>query len=558
MGDAARLEFAVGSEVHPGQFFKSNFARSFLAKSLDYNFMDNATIAEEDADNRNNNFYSLDSRQTVANGWRTNEVSPESAELERLRKQCQQLTEENRRLQTALTSSQVPHVQVIDNVFLQTQVDTLQWQLKQTEANRQMHRSLLEQVLRFLDRARKSLDILHEKSVSKEKSRVPRSRSVHTVHGDPSPSRATSASVSSSSSSSGSSRFSRAKSVTQISGGTFRDFTWSVLRRNDPVHCTPPRAKPQDLNQTHDGVVYRRPKKTEIDPDDVPPEKLSQEAFRLMRTVQSLLSMREPDLARVTPTEDTLSSPSPIEPAALHPEVSHNGSFHVQDVYHGSSSGSDSDRLQGLFPGLRRSLDASSSGSSKAEEEETIGNVSALDHDLRFPSLSLSTTSTPKKSSKPVNRLEKPASSRVEHQLLDRSGKPEKLDRPGKLDRTEKLERPTEKSDKSKPTEKPERADGGGSTEKRELLGHSKPKSMMSVSSAEDESGFSSLNSFQEVGIPASPAKGCHTEVGLPVVPLERIRNRRWSSTHAEFQSLLRQHRNFGSSGANESLSVWV
>lgn len=191
-----------------------------------------------------------------------------------------------------------------------------------------MYRSLMEQVVRFLDRARKSLDIIHDKSTSKrnsnshnnsslkEKSRVPRSRSVHAVHADHngSPSRCmtnssscasstTSSGSSVSSTSSSSSRFSRAKSVAQISGNTstgttsgLRDFTWSVLRRNDPVHCTPPRTKPppppvpqvsvsvQDVNKTQDSIVYRRPKQPELDPDDVPPEKLSQEAFRCVNT----------------------------------------------------------------------------------------------------------------------------------------------------------------------------------------------------------------------------------------------------------------------------------
>lgn len=106
--------------------------------------------------------------------------------------------------------------------------------------------------------------------------RVPRSRSVHAVHADSSPNRAVSATSSS--------HFMRAKSVTQISPCTtsYREFTWSMLRRNDPTHCTPPRNKSQDLNKSHDGIIYRRPKQSEIDPNDIPPEKLSQEAFRLV------------------------------------------------------------------------------------------------------------------------------------------------------------------------------------------------------------------------------------------------------------------------------------
>lgn len=152
----------------------------------------------------------------------------------------------------------------------------------QVESNRQMYRSTMEQVAHFLGRAHRSLEILHAKENSKDKRRVPRSRSVHTVvHADPSPNRRTA-----SPSSSTSSPFTRAKSVTQIGSPNstcFREFTWSVLRRNDPVHCTSPRVKPpSDLktNDVPDNVVYREPKQTELNPDEIPPEKLSQEAFR--------------------------------------------------------------------------------------------------------------------------------------------------------------------------------------------------------------------------------------------------------------------------------------
>lgn len=153
-----------------------------------------------------------------------------------------------------------------------------------------MYRSTMEQVAHFLGRAHRSLEILHAKENPKDKRRVPRSRSVHTVvHADPSPSRGT---ATSSPLSSTSSPFTRAKSVTQIGSPNatcLREFTWSVLRRNDPVHCTSPRIKsPSDLNKTNDvpdNVVYREPKQTELNPDEIPPEKLSQEAFRCVRTI---------------------------------------------------------------------------------------------------------------------------------------------------------------------------------------------------------------------------------------------------------------------------------
>ncbi|KAK2586585.1 hypothetical protein KPH14_011463 [Odynerus spinipes] len=601
-----KVEFALGSEVSPCHFFKSSFARSLVrnardAKSLDYELLDNGTIIEEtaecNADGRNNNFFSLlefrsekttttmtstsTNSSTRCEGntdnalWNgsapveTNQSAVDANELERLRKQCQTLKDENRRLQNALTLNQVPHVQVIDNVFLQTQIDTLQWQLKQIDANRQMYRSLMEQVARFLDRAHKSLDILHEKNNPKDKSgaRVPRSRSVHAVHavhGDCSPSRGTL--TSSSSSSNGSSRFTRAKSVNQISAGTgFREFTWSVLRRNDPVHCTPPREKSHqdNMNKTHEGVLYRRPKQMELDPDDVPPEKLSQEAFRLMRTVQSLLAMREPDLARMSPVDDGAASPSPVsnhhhhhhhhshhETSLTLPNDSFVNSNSLQEENYGrcsgvsdrgnESSGTEMDNtrvvsscylksssnsnevnrnLQNLLPGVRRSLDATSlnSGSSKTTEEEDPIAVSNRENggshiaprELVTSFATGTSTSTPNKRTK---RIEKKPNGDVV--LMARS---------------------------------------------------TRSKVATSVSSAEDESGFSSMSSsFQEVGLPPtlpiSPIKGCHTEVGLPEIPLEKVAHRRWSSTPAEIQALLKRHSaSFSTSQTNtESLSVWV
>ena len=440
----------------------------------------------------------------------------------------------------------------------------------QIETNKQMYRSLMEQVVHFLDRARKSLDILHEKSGHKDKSsagRVPRSRSAHAVDADSSPNRATSASPTSSSSS----RFSRVKSSTQISyTSNLREFTWSLFRRTDPVHCTPPRRKPQDhhVNRTYDGVTYRRP---ELDPNEIPPEKLSQEAFRycienllfqiffygswrfpqillvvsrltcnsivsrLMRTVQSLLSMREPDLARVSSTETSESSPSPVD-HHRDSDAHNDESLNLQNVGYGGrsscdgeneSSSTDNDsrtcflktsskiiaagvnqNLQGLRPGVRMSIDATSlnSGSSKiTEEEDLLSNSNCCngsiitDRDGVF--LNAPTSSTPNKRGKKVEEKEK--------------------------------------EDKSKPA--------------------------ASVSSVEDESGFSSMSSFQEVGLPnalpISPIKGCHTEVGLPEVPLGKTRHRKWcSTTMAEIQALLKRQRNsFTASEATaESLSVWV
>ncbi|XP_067211929.1 uncharacterized protein [Linepithema humile] len=544
--ETPKVEFALGSEVSPGRFFKSAFARNFISsgrdcKSLDYELLDNGVVQEEEDRNNNgrNNFFSLVNfaDNKPANG--DDAVARTAASLweqPKPKEQCQSLKKENRRLQSAF----------LQNVFLQARVDTLQWQVKQVESNRQMYRSTMEQVAQFLGRAHRSLEILHAKENLKDKRRVPRSRSVHTVvHADPSPNRST---ATPSPSLSTSSPFTRAKSVTQIgspSATCFREFTWSVLRRNDPMHCSSSRAKPpQDLNKasdSSDNVAYQEPKQTELNPDDVPPEKLSQEAFRLLRTVESLLTMREPDLARVI--EDSGSSPSPTTEHHRHHDASlslPSGNFAnsttLQEVAvyavstassgrgNESSSSQQNDNrspnfakssvaeftrnLQAFVPGVRRSPDTASwnsSSSKTTEEEDAIA--------LATPSNETTSNGTPTST-------------------LSRAAK-----------RLEKKESGLTRKSKVKPASSP-------------------------VSSAEGESGFFSISSFQDVGLPSStvlsitPVKGCHTEVGLPEVPLDKTRHRRWSSTPAEIQALFKQHRaSFGGTPqtATESVSVcWV
>ncbi|XP_032670272.1 uncharacterized protein LOC116843713 isoform X2 [Odontomachus brunneus] len=530
-----KVEFALGSEVSPGRFFKSAFARTFTngnagcrdCKSLDYELLHDAAAAvavvSEDLGNNNNNnnarFFSLAASFTdkPANGAEraasrrdlkeAAQSTSDANELEKLRKQCQLLKKENRRLQSAF----------LQNGFLQARVDTLQWQFKQVESNRQMYRSVMEQVAYFLDRAHKSLEILHIKDNPKDKRRVPRSRSVHAVvHADPSPSRVSTSSPSPS----GSSRFTRAKSVTQMSPSvsSIRDFTWSVLRKNDPVYCTTPRAKPsQDLNKTHDDIVYQEPKQSELNPDEIPPEKLSQEAYRLLRLVDSLLATREPDLARVTPVEDNGSSPSPTERHHYH-DVSvtlQSGNFvnstTLQEAGHvGTERGNESNLVQ-----------TGDSGSSCYAKTAVEVNASLQATSLPRTRRSPDTTSWNSSSSKTTEEED-----------------------------TAALAAPSSKQ-----------------LEKKEST--CKAKSPVSVSSAESESGFSSISSFQEVGLPSTssirPIKGCHTEVGLPEVPLDKTRHRRWTSTPAELQALYKllysQHRgSFGGSQAtSESVSVcWV
>lgn len=246
--------------------------------------------------------------------------------------------------------------------------------------------------------------------------------------------------------------------------------------------------------------------------------------------------MREPDLARMTPVEENESSPSPTV------DHHHDTSFSLSNfansttlqeaaAYSGcsgssrgndSSSGQQSDsrspslvktsvteftrNLSNFAPSVRRSPDTASwnSSSSKTTEEEDI----------------VASSNGATSNGTPISTLSR-AAKRVE---------------------------------KKEPT---------GLVGKHKIKPASSP-----VSSAEGESGFFSISSFQEVGLPApaalpvTPIKGCHTEIGLPEVPLDKTRHRRWSSTPAEIQALFKQHRaSFGGTPqtTTESVSVcWV
>lgn len=228
-----------------------------------------------------------------------------------------------------------------------------------------------------------------------------------------------------------------------------------------------------------------------------------------------MLATREPDLARVTPVEDNGSSPSPTE--------RHHG-HHYHDVSATLQSGgfANSTTLQeaghvGTERGNESNLaQAGDSGSSCYAKTAEVN--ASLPRTRRSPD----TTSWNSSSSKTTEEED-----------------------------TAALAAPSPKQ-----------------LEKKEPS--CKAKSPVSVSSAESESGFSSISSFQEVGLPSTSSirsiKGCHTEVGLPEVPLDKTRHRRWTSTPAELQALYKllysQHRgSFGGSQATttESVSVcWV
>ncbi|KAK3921190.1 tRNA-2-methylthio-N(6)-dimethylallyladenosine synthase [Frankliniella fusca] len=465
------------------------------------------------------------------------------------RGELQTLQEENRRLQTGAGGPAGPGrpssvllqpdtADMVDTVLLQNQVDTLQWQLRQTENSRHMYRAVMEQVVRFLERAHRNLKLASGAGAGAgprpktPNGRVPRSRSVHTV--DVCPGRA--------SPRDSLPDFQRAKSITQIedsqSYSAFRDFTW------------------------------RRPRPSQSDLEEVPPEKLSQEAFRLLRTVQSLLNTREPDLAhrlsgsgsgsasgsgdseaRSEPRSERSSVVSldhPDDSSQTSPTPTANGS--VKD-----GAGPHGDRLVADVAGaLRRKLNIRNS---------QVVSCASYNRLREFASESNSNSSTAEDcdfDTGPASLLSglESAFSGSHHG----HGHHHRLEEARQALRKEEAERDRDR-----------------------LLHrnhHAPPTPQPSLSSAEDESGFSSMGSFQEVGLPllsstqlngtsdppalaasttwhnvstassscrtsASPARshGSFHEVGLPV-PVSASRqhhgkppvpiHRRWSSNPVE------------------------
>lgn len=236
--------------------------------------------------------------------------SLDSTEIEvlRLRKECQSLVEENRRLMGLASGVVGGNLVVpgnspnIEAVILQTQVDTLQWQLKQVEASRQMYRAVMEEVVRFLERCHRNLD-------SMQKEQIARSKSIHHVYraeisnenNPASPRARSSTNLSDVQKSCPNKGAEEATSSPLNSYNNFRDFTW---RRN------PKRASSSQLVN-----------------GECDPEKLSQEAFRLLRTAQNLLNTQEPDLTAPKHTMDPQYSTNFISPS-----VTNQGAVHFSSL----------------------------------------------------------------------------------------------------------------------------------------------------------------------------------------------------------------------------------
>ncbi|XP_060520093.1 uncharacterized protein LOC132698179 [Cylas formicarius] len=130
----------------------------------------------------------------------------------------------------------------IENMVNNSKIETLQWQLKEIEKSREMYRAVMKQVVTFLEKAHHSLEDLGKRL--NRKNSVPRSRSEHHITPD------------------------------------------------DAISNPPSRKASVDGDAS--SFLWNSSKKQE----DAQPEKLAQEAYRLLRTARSVLSTREPNLVQ--------------------------------------------------------------------------------------------------------------------------------------------------------------------------------------------------------------------------------------------------------------------
>lgn len=373
----------------------------------------------------------------------------------------------------------------VETVILQTQVETLQWQLKQVDSSRQMYRAVMEEVVRYLDRCYRSLDALQPGLIGRSKSVLQVSKN-HNHDSD-------SSSASSPRARSSTNLIDVQKSYTkkqqellshQQQQHQINSVAATTLLDDD---CVPP--SPAGSYSTFRDFTWRRsPKRTQtlpISSAEVDPEKLAKEAFRLLRTVQNLLNTQEPTLSQssssaldslllasaagsATGSTTTLTGAAGGAglPGASAATVHHHHHHHhvpggVDGLYGGvvntrSNVGfSRKLNMRGSRLSLRSSTDdsvhsTSSSNKTETDEDNTDRPSPPLGHHLHHHHHPL------------VHQHQNSGSS----------------------------------------SSSTSSSNSGHLINHRHSANIDRIKEMMISSSAEDESGFSSMNSFQEIGLP--------------------------------------------------------
>ncbi|XP_061393017.1 serine-rich adhesin for platelets [Musca vetustissima] len=221
-------------------------------------------------------------------------------------------TNANNHQQQQHTQQQHPHQQqlpydvVHDNatnveaVILQNQVDTLHWQLKQVETSCDMYRAVMEEVARFLERYQKQRQIQQQKQQQDNMEKMSRSKSLYQVN---SPSEAHDKSMQLCPENDSSASYLRVRSSTNLidlkqneckKNNKSSNAKTSGCHSKDDHNFETSLAPSQSYSAFKDFTWRRSPKKSNDSKShsvrDDADEKLSQEAFRLHRTIQNLLN----------------------------------------------------------------------------------------------------------------------------------------------------------------------------------------------------------------------------------------------------------------------------
>ncbi|KQS43283.1 uncharacterized protein Dere_GG14452, isoform B [Drosophila erecta] len=202
---------------------------------------------------------------------------------------------------------QQQHQLNVEAVILQNQVDTLHWQLKQTETNCEMYRAVMEEVARFFERYQLQQQL---QQTQRNGEQIARSKSLHHVHGVGNTSLQSDA-RDDDASSGGSASYLRARSSTNL-------MLNKSMHAMDEEHNYETIAPAGSYNAFKDFTWRRSPKKSggsggcksRLSAPEAAEEKLNQEAFRLARTIRNLLhtSEQQPDLTQPRHSLASISS----------------------------------------------------------------------------------------------------------------------------------------------------------------------------------------------------------------------------------------------------------
>ncbi|XP_022219577.2 AAC-rich mRNA clone AAC11 protein [Drosophila obscura] len=385
--------------------------------------------------------------------------------------------------QQPMQQQQQQHPLNVEAVILQNQVDTLHWQLKQTETNCEMYRAVMEEVARFFERYQQQL---HLQQAHRNGEQIARSKSLHHVHGL---GHGSIGSIGSSLQSDQrdplllhdedavSASYLRARSSTNLM------LNKSMHAMNEE-HNYEPIAPAGSYNAFKDFTWRRSPKKTgvckaRLSAPEVAEEKLNQEAFRLARTIRNLLhtSEQQPDL---TQPRHSLASGNGSHMPHLH-RLCKAKTSSVMTLLQTPSRHNSTSIMNATMDVSSPTHSAATAGKSHAEMLFLRANT------MRDSRLSLR-SSTDSSVHSTISSTASSTSSKIEtdEDTNNNNSNTNNSNNNNNLTTTASSTAATEtaishNNKKPQPT-----ANGGGS------------------SSTEDESGFSSISSFHDVGLPLS------------------------------------------------------